>query len=158
MARFNESPRAGAVAEMITFCHCRAWAEGVVDGRPYADVPALTTTAGELIERLDWSGIEEAMSAHPRIGDRVSGADRAARWSLGEQAGVDGSLDALLDGNRRYEARFGQVFLIRASGRDAVEVLAELERRLTNDVASERDEVRDQLAQITIGRLRGAFA
>ena len=47
---------------------------------------------------------------------------------------------------------FGHVFLIRAAGRSAAEMLAELRRRLGNDPATERREVVDQLAQIT--RLR----
>ena len=48
--------------------------------------------------------------------------------------------DRLVDGNRAYEERFDRVFLIRAAGRDADEILAELERRLGNDDATERDE------------------
>lgn len=158
LARFNEISTADAVQEMTTFCHCQSWADAMVAGRPYPDIGALTARATELIERLDWTAIEEAMAAHPRIGDRVTGNDRAARLSRAEQSGVDDQLqDALLDGNVRYERRFGHVFLIRASGRSAAEMLAELERRLGNDVSAERAEVRTQLAEITTGRLEGAF-
>jgi 2-oxo-4-hydroxy-4-carboxy-5-ureidoimidazoline decarboxylase len=45
------------------------------------------------------------------------------------------------------------VFLIRAAGRDAEEILAELERRLGNDDATERDETVEQLRQIALLRL-----
>ena len=55
-------------------------------------------------------------------------------------------------GNQEYERRFGHVFLIRADGRSAEEMLAELRRRLDNDEMRERAEVTDQLAQIS--RLR----
>ena len=44
---------------------------------------------------------------------------------------------AIAEENRRYEARFGHVFLIFASGRTASEVLAELRRRMDNSPATE---------------------
>jgi 2-oxo-4-hydroxy-4-carboxy-5-ureidoimidazoline decarboxylase len=61
---------------------------------------------------------------------------------------------ALLEGNRAYEERFDHVFLVRASGRTPVEMLAELRRRLDNDDESERAEVTEQLAQITALRVK----
>ncbi len=56
-------------------------------------------------------------------------------------------------GNRAYEERFDRVFLIRAAGRDASEILSELERRLGNDDDTERDETLTQLRQIALLRL-----
>ena len=44
---------------------------------------------------------------------------------------------ALAESNRLYEARFGHVFLISASGRTADEILAALQGRLRNDPAIE---------------------
>ena len=58
-----------------------------------------------------------------------------------------------MEGNRAYEERFDRVFLIRAAGRDGDEILAELERRLGNDDATERAETVDQLLQIALLRL-----
>ena len=60
--------------------------------------------------------------------------------------------------NEAYEERFGRVFLIRAAGRSAAEILAALESRLTNDDATERRVVADQLRQIALLRLAGAVA
>ena len=45
------------------------------------------------------------------------------------------------------------MFLICASGRDAREILSELERRLRNDEVTEREETINQLGQIAILRL-----
>ena len=59
----------------------------------------------------------------------------------------------MLAGNRAYEERFDRVFLIRAAGRGAGEILAELERRLGNDDATERAETLEQLRQIALLRL-----
>jgi 2-oxo-4-hydroxy-4-carboxy-5-ureidoimidazoline decarboxylase len=55
--------------------------------------------------------------------------------------------------NRQYEARFGRVFLIRAAGRSAADILAELRRRLHNEPADEAAEVATQLREIALLRL-----
>ena len=152
-------PAGDAVRELLTCCRCGAWAEAVVAGRPYGTLAALSDAAAGLIHDLDWDGILAALSAHPRIGDRADGEHREARWSRREQAGAHDADDevraALVAGNRRYEERFGHVFLIRAAGRPAAGMLAELRRRLDSDVADERREVRRQLAEITRLRLAG---
>ncbi len=53
----------------------------------------------------------------------------------------------LAAGNRAYEERFDRVFLIRAAGRSGPEILAELDRRLGNDAATERAETVDPAAR-----------
>jgi 2-oxo-4-hydroxy-4-carboxy-5-ureidoimidazoline decarboxylase len=86
------------------------------------------------------------------------GDTRDGEWSRQEQAGVaDASADtlvALAAGNRAYEERFGQVFLICATGLSAAEVLAALRARLGNDVDTETKIVRGELCKITSLRLR----
>ena len=61
---------------------------------------------------------------------------------------------ALAEGNREYEQRFDRVFLIRAAGRSASEVLAELRRRLGNDDETERAETVAALREIALLRLK----
>jgi len=61
--------------------------------------------------------------------------------------------ERLAEGNRAYEEKFGHVFLIRAAGRDATEILSELERRLSNDEGTERAETLGALRQIALLRL-----
>jgi 2-oxo-4-hydroxy-4-carboxy-5-ureidoimidazoline decarboxylase len=46
------------------------------------------------------------------------------------------------------------VFLIRAAGRSAPEILAELSRRLDNDEVAEREETVSLLREIALIRLR----
>jgi 2-oxo-4-hydroxy-4-carboxy-5-ureidoimidazoline decarboxylase len=53
-----------------------------------------------------------------------------------KQAAGD-TLAALAAENRIYEARFGHVFLISASGRSANEMLEALRQRMLNDPATE---------------------
>ena len=93
--------------------------------------------------------------AIPRIGER--GGAQSQR----EQSGVDptaGDTAARLKaGNEAYEERFDRVFLIRAAGRDAEEILSQLERRLQNDDETERAETVDNLRQIALLRLKAAM-
>ncbi|MEO6510828.1 MAG: 2-oxo-4-hydroxy-4-carboxy-5-ureidoimidazoline decarboxylase [Nocardioides sp.] len=122
------------------------WADDVLAGEPYADRVALLAAADAAARSLSDSELEEALSAHPRIGER--GGEQSQR----EQAGVSPS-DRLAAGNAAYEERFDRVFLIRAAGRDAEAILAELERRLGNTDEAERAETVDNLRQIALLRL-----
>jgi 2-oxo-4-hydroxy-4-carboxy-5-ureidoimidazoline decarboxylase len=127
------------------------WADDVLACGPYADRRTLLAAADAAARDLSDEEIAQALAGHPRIGER--GAARSRR----EQAGVDptvGDVGARLAvGNIAYEDRFDRIFLIRAAGRDAEEILGELTRRLANDDATERDEVVDNLRQIALLRL-----
>ncbi|MEU9840855.1 2-oxo-4-hydroxy-4-carboxy-5-ureidoimidazoline decarboxylase [Actinomadura sp. NPDC048032] len=142
--------------ELAACCASRRWI-AAVGGRAYPDLAALRAASRRALDGLDWADVEEALAAHPRIGDRVGGGTLEARWSRGEQAAARAAetdvQNALVAGNRAYEERFGHVFLIRASGRSALEMLAALRERLGNDPAAERDAVRRELAEIVDLRL-----
>jgi 2-oxo-4-hydroxy-4-carboxy-5-ureidoimidazoline decarboxylase len=156
---FNQQPADQAVQALRTCNAAPRFAAEVVAGRPYADVEQLVARAEQVARELPWAEVEEALAAHPRIGDRVEGATAEARASRREQSSMQDADDTvraeLLAGNRAYEQRFGHVFLIRAAGRSPGEMLAELRRRLGNDETVERAEVTEQLAQITGLRVRG---
>ena len=131
----------------------RAWAARVAAGRPYHDLTALLASAESAwteVEASDWLA---AFAAHPRIGE---GGGHSPTVSEREQSQVMRSagdtLAALAAENRLYEARFGHVFLISASGRTADEILQELRRRMLNDQATELDVAAAE--QRKIARLR----
>jgi 2-oxo-4-hydroxy-4-carboxy-5-ureidoimidazoline decarboxylase len=132
------------------------WAHDVLDGQPYADRAALLAKADEAARELTDEELDQALSGHPRIGQR--GGEQSQR----EQSGVDpdqGDTAArLAAGNAAYEQRFDRVFLVRAAGRNAEEILAELDRRLQNDDATERGETVDNLRQIALLRLEAALS
>jgi 2-oxo-4-hydroxy-4-carboxy-5-ureidoimidazoline decarboxylase len=156
--RFNALPRADAEAELLTCCASRRWAAAVAGGRPYDSTADLLAAGAEAVRHLDWPDVEEALAAHPRIGDRPKGDSREAAWSRGEQSGVgDADRDAFAAGNAAYEERFGHVFLICASGRNAGEMLAELRERMANDPGTERGVVHGELVKITELRLRKLY-
>jgi 2-oxo-4-hydroxy-4-carboxy-5-ureidoimidazoline decarboxylase len=131
------------------------WADDILAGQPYDDQDALIAAADASARELTDEELDQALSGHPRIGER-GGAQ-----SQQEQSGVDptaGDTAARLKaGNAAYEERFDRVFLIRAAGRDADEILGHLERRLANDDATERAETVDNLRQIALLRLKAAL-
>ncbi|WNV75767.1 2-oxo-4-hydroxy-4-carboxy-5-ureidoimidazoline decarboxylase [Geodermatophilus sp. DSM 44513] len=155
----NAGPADRAV-QLLRSCNAAPrFAAEVVAGRPYPDVDALVARADEVARGLPWAEVELALAGHPRIGERPEGSSPEAAASRREQSAVGGADDAtraaLAEGNRAYEERFDRVFLVRAAGRSAEELLAELRRRLSNDEAAERAEVTAQLAEITALRVRG---
>jgi 2-oxo-4-hydroxy-4-carboxy-5-ureidoimidazoline decarboxylase len=147
-------------AEVVRPCVAiESWVRAVVDGRPYADRDALVATADRASATWTDAEVEGALADHPRIGERPSGSDAGAAMSRSEQAGVSPDdaevLDRLAEGNRRYEEKFGRIYLVRAAGRSAAEMLDLLELRLTNDPATELGVTKAQLAEIATLRLKG---
>ena len=128
--------------------------------RPFGSNETLMAAARESWEDLTQTDWLEAFSHHPRIGDRASLARRfpdTAHLSSREQSGVNGAsgdvLDALADGNRAYQDKFGFIFIVCASGRSAAEMLEILHSRLTNSPAAELKAAADEQAKITALRL-----
>lgn len=116
--------------------------------RPFTTAEELASAADACWDALDTTDVLEAFAAHPKIGQAERGHERlqtqpAARldWSAQEQAGVNtatADVHARLDaGNRAYEARFGYIFIICASGKTAEEMLASLEQRLYHTPSEE---------------------
>jgi 2-oxo-4-hydroxy-4-carboxy-5-ureidoimidazoline decarboxylase len=153
----NALPTHDAEHELRTCCASAAWAGVVSAARPFSDAGALATTAAAALDALEWPDVEEALGAHPRIGDRPEGAGRESTWSRAEQSGVDDAgqevVAALHVGNIAYEQRFGRVFLICATGRSAGEMLAALRQRLGYDEETERRAIRTELTKIVQLRL-----
>ncbi len=87
----------------------------------------------------------EAFAHHPRIGGKDALRAKFAAtqsWAQGEQAGAaaagEAVLDALAAGNAAYEAKFGHIFIVCATGKSAAEMLDLLKSRLPNDAPAEK--------------------
>jgi len=134
-------------------CASTAWVETMLTRRPFVDDATLFETADAVWRALDTADWLEAFGAHPRIGD-----GRGVGWSGDEQDGMRSASAMVRDRlhalNQRYEDRFGHVFLTCASGRSADTLLAELERRITNDVDMELQQAAEEQRKITRLRLR----
>jgi 2-oxo-4-hydroxy-4-carboxy-5-ureidoimidazoline decarboxylase len=144
-----------------TCCGSSRWVDRMLARRPFETQAPLLSAAREewfALTREDWL---EAFSHHPKIGDRDTLQKRFAatrHLSEREQAGVDGAsgevLDALAAGNRAYEEKFGYIFIVCASGKNATEMLGLLRSRLSNDPASGLRIAAAEQAKITEIRLQ----
>lgn len=136
---------------LLGVCSSPRWAAAVAAGRPYGSLDALQDAAAAALTPAD---LDPALAGHPRIGDRSAGGT-----SRHEQAAVSGAGDdvlaALAAGNAAYEARFGHVYLVCASGRSAAELLTMLHARLSHDPEAERAVALDELAAINRLRIAG---
>lgn len=161
LAEFNQADRATAIAALRPCVDVTRWCEAVVDLRPFGTVDGLVSEASAAASPFRSEEIEAALAHHPRIGERAEGASKEASLARSEQAGVDPAdaevQDALREGNRAYEERFGRVFLIRAAGRRADEILASLQTRLTHTDDEEERVVAQQLREIALLRLKGVM-
>lgn len=140
-------------------CGASAWVEAMVASRPFTDATTLERAVDRAFTDLSAQDWLEAFAAHPRIGESKERLQKFAHAtdSAREQAGVDGAqaaiLAALADGNRRYEERFGHVFLVCATGKTAEEMLAILRSRLANTSEAELAVAAGEQRKITRLRL-----
>lgn len=158
LSGFNVAEPAIAERELLICCASRRWAGELIARRPYSDLAVLRRVSAAVLDELDWTDVEEALAAHPRIGERPTGAGLEAAWSREEQAGAGPeTAEDLVAGNIAYEERYGHVFLICATGLSAEDMLTALRERLGNDPDTERAVVRAELGKIVDLRLGKAF-
>lgn len=172
IAEFNAMDADAASVVVRPCAAIESFVAALVAGRPYPDTAALLRHAEAQASTWSAEEVEDALRDHPRIGERHesaigSGTARgaaaaSAAMSTAEQSGVATEADPTLrrrlaEGNRRYEARFGRIYLVRAKGRSAEELLDLLEQRLGNDDATEAAVVHQQLAEIALLRLATLF-
>jgi OHCU decarboxylase len=158
-----------AARQLLRCCGSSRWARLMAAARPFATPEAMATTADRCWDALDPADWLEAFAAHPKIGAAGAGpAERSAKalaedrgaaedWSAREQAGLAGAADATLlnlaNLNRAYEARFGYIFIVCATGQSAAGMLELLERRIGNDPEAEIRLAADEQRKITHLRL-----
>lgn len=137
MARLNAWPEEEARAGFLRCCGSPRWADAMTACRPFRDEAELFARATEFWRALPAEEWLAAFAAHPKIGER----SRPASWSAAEQAGVasagENVLESLAQENRNYEAKFGFIFIVCASGKSAGEMLTLLRQRLLNDRGTE---------------------
>ena len=157
--RLNLLDREAGVALLLQACGSRRWAEAVCARRPYATIGELASAADAAFSALDDADWLEALAAHARIGEARAGDATGSREQAGATESDRATRDALEQGNRDYEARFGHVFLICASGRSGESMLAALRARLDAEPAAElRTAAREQVAitRLRLARMLGA--
>lgn len=161
LARWNALPEMEAEEEILPCCGSQHWTRQLVRLRPFGTAAELFDASDRVWRELSGEDWDEAFRSHPRIGDRKAPAaatKQSATWSRQEQDGIRAQdanvLAELARCNEEYEARFGRVFLICATGKSAGEMLGILKVRLNHDAETEWQEAAEQQRQITQLRLR----
>jgi 2-oxo-4-hydroxy-4-carboxy-5-ureidoimidazoline decarboxylase len=171
LARWNNSSFEAAAAQILPCCASKAWAREMASRRPFQDECALMASADEVWYKLNEPDWMEAFNSHPRIGgssalnsspnsslNYLAHGPSSSAWAMQEQKEVAEAGDAvkiaLAEGNRAYEAKFGRIFIVCATGKSALELLEILSRRLQNAPGTELREAAEQQRQIIQIRLR----
>ena len=165
IASFNNLSRSRAQKALLDCCGAKKWVEQMAAQMPFASHVQLLESAGKTwmqLGREDWL---EAFRHHPAIGESRAKSKQSAnarRWSAGEQSVAQRSprktLAALAAENRKYQAKFGHVFLICASGKSSEEILKNLQQRLSNDPEAELRVAAEEQRKITRLRLEKLLA
>lgn len=142
--------------ELLKCCGSRQWAERLAAERPFASFDELKSKSESIWWSLTPDDWLEAFRSHPKIGERKTAqpvAAEARAWSEQEQSGVNetahATLAELADLNRKYEERFGYIFIVCASGKTAAEMLSLLRQRLQNEPDQELRVAAAEQAKIT---------
>ncbi|MFI8522891.1 2-oxo-4-hydroxy-4-carboxy-5-ureidoimidazoline decarboxylase [Promicromonospora sukumoe] len=154
LATFNALSPSDAAAAVRPCADVDSWVDAVVTARPYPDRDELLRHAAEAAAGWAAADVDAALAHHPRIGERAAGDSAEARLSRTEQpTAAEATAARIAVGNVAYEARFGRIFLVRAAGRTAEEILVNLTERLGNDPDTEALVTAEQLRQIALLRL-----
>jgi 2-oxo-4-hydroxy-4-carboxy-5-ureidoimidazoline decarboxylase len=160
LARWNSLDAADAAREALPCCGSSAWAVALAARRPITNEASLIATSSSVWLALPEEDWQEAFDSHPRIGQKhaqTHATEESLRWSAQEQRTAltedDATKLALEEANRRYEQKFGRIFIVCAAGKTSTEMLAILEARMKNDAATELREAAEQQRQITQLRL-----
>jgi allantoicase len=162
---FNSLPEKKASAALLDCCGSKEWVRRMLASRPFSDREELLRAADEIWNALSRKEWLQAFRHHPRIGATKAARKQSAKagaWSAKEQSGVaQGAREtraALAAENRAYEAAFGHIFIICATGKSAEEIRLELHRRLSNDRETEMRTAADEQRKITSLRLEKLLA
>ena len=154
---FNSLDTAEKTAALRHCCGSQAWVDGMLAGFPYAGEPSLLAAASRCWRQCKPADWLEAFGHHPKIGASTSDKAASAEQS-GTAAASPDILQRLAAGNKRYEARFGYIYIVCATGRSASEMLSILESRLGNDPDTELHIAMAEQEKITLLRLKKLLA
>ncbi len=160
LERLNALSAEEAAAELLQCCGSTNWARRMAAQRPFRGLADLLDTGDRIWRELGREDWLEAFSRHPKIGEKAAaqaGSVQTRRWSEQEQAGTRAApqdvLEALAEANREYQARFGYIFIVCATGKSSEEMLALLRNRLQNDPGAELRIAAEEQRRITRLRL-----
>ncbi|PRQ05609.1 2-oxo-4-hydroxy-4-carboxy-5-ureidoimidazoline decarboxylase [Enhygromyxa salina] len=151
-----------ARAALTGCCGASAWVTAMLASRPFVDDDALYARAAQVWAGMERADILEAFDHHPRIGADIqalrekfaSTAATAASEQAGAQRATEAELERLRAGNVNYEACYGHIFIVCATGKSAAQMAEILESRLRNSPDAELRIAAAEQAKITRLRLQ----
>ena len=156
----NTLPRQQLIQELTKCCGSPAWVNKMLPFFPADDLVELLEDAEEQWFKCSEEDWKQAFAQHPKIGDIDSLKKKfasTAQWASGEQSGVNAAsqntIEALAEANKKYEDKFGYIFIVCATGKSAEEMLEILQSRLHNDPKEEIEIAADEQNKITKLRL-----
>jgi OHCU decarboxylase len=148
-----------ATANLLKCCGSATWSRRVAESRPFRNQEQLFDTADRVWQQLGPADWLEAFRHHPQIGEKVAEKTSAEteRWAAEEQSATRDAdpqtLASLAHANRDYQARFGYIFIVCATGKSPEQMLALLSQRLQNDPGTEIAVAAEEQRRITRLRL-----
>lgn len=165
LQEFNALPETAAFKDLERCCGSSTWVRRMVSLRPFNTLDSLYTKADGIWTSLTERDWKEAFTHHPKIGDVESLKKKFAAtstWAEGEQRGVQNASDEtirrLAAENNVYENKFGYIFIVCATGKQASEMLGILRSRLANDPKEEIIIAAEEQRKITRIRLEKLFS
>ena len=153
---FNKLNKTEKAKSLLSCCGSSAWSELMLKQFPFANETELIDAATHIwynqCKSLDWL---ESFTHHPKIGDVKS---LTKKFAGKEQASVAAAskkiITTLANANKEYEAKFGFIFIVCATGRSATEMLRLLEDRLSNTIGEELHIAMGEQMKITLLRFQ----
>ena len=145
-----------AEAELLKCCGSKSWARRISRERPFRTIEDLIKKSEDVWWSLETSDWLEAFRSHPKIGEREAvqlDEPETRKWSEQEQSGVDGASEqtrnSLAELNRKYEKKFGFIFIVCATGKTSEDMLSILQQRLGRSREEELRVAASEHAKIT---------
>ena len=161
LRRLNLLQPEAAAGEFLKCCGSKEWAQQMGRRLPFRGERDLFETAEQVwwsLAPADWF---EAFRSHPKIGEQKAATQASAAsltWSRKEQKGVANAspetIELLRELNRRYEEKFGFIYIVCATGKSSEELLQILQERLANEAETELRIAAEEQALITQLRLQ----
>lgn len=140
----NQLPAIDAEHVFMQCCTSSAWVNNMINARPFLNLSTLENSADIAWQDLTENDYLNAFEGHPKIGDVNSLRAKYANTkelASGEQSSVNHATEqVLIDlslGNDEYFNKFGFIFIVCATGKSAMQMLALLQARLPNNRATE---------------------
>jgi hydroxyisourate hydrolase len=139
LASFNRLDKSTAAAHLFACCGSQSWTDALMQHFPFASEQDLVERAEDIwyhhCTEADW---RESFTHHPKIGDVKSLTEKfAGKEQAGVAVATTQTIEALAQANTDYEAKFGFIFIVCATGKSADEMLRLLQDRLQNSVEEE---------------------